>query len=272
MARATAQQVKLSFEKRFESELLAKCEIPEVRNALDTIRRGTWKRWKAHEPLSAEVPPESPSWGFAEPFWLEIGVCRRNGIEIRIDDNGEKPPEVSIHMGIEAEQEGLAARLQYTQDLLSPGEYDLWEIKRDAPLSRVLGDVEYQWRELREDRNRLQLLERRGSCRGPSTDRLLWAIEVYRRRCHGETWREIAIALTKGPSTLRRALTDLCERTGLPKPDKGTVLPDSPDSDACSNCTKRHSLSQPCKDCPWIAYMNRHLGPPDLPDYEDDLE
>ena len=272
MARATAQQAKLRFDKRHKAGVLLKCEIPAVRDALSTICHGYWKRWKAGEPVETPIPPKGPRWGFAEPFYSEVGICRSNGVEVRVKDYGEKPPTVFLSLTLEAEQEGLTARIKYPQDLHSPAEYDLWEIKRNAPLSRVLEDVEYQWRELRDERARLQLLEAGGSCRGASTERLLWAIEAYRRRCHGETWSEIAVALDKGQSTLRRALTDLCERTGLPRPDIGTVLPDSPDSDACSNCTKRHSPSQPCKNCPWVAFMDRNLESAELPGFEREFE
>jgi hypothetical protein len=272
MARATAQQVKIRFEKRFKSEILVKCEIPEVRKSLDTIRRGTWKRWKAGEPVELPTPPKGPRWGFAEPFWQEVGICRSNGVEVRMKDCGEKPPTVFLSLTLEAEQEGLTARFQYPGRPLLPGEYDLWEIKRDAPLSRILEDVEYQWRERHDERRRLQLLDTRGSCQEKNTDRLLWSIEAYRRRYHGETFREIAIAMDKGQSTVRRAITDLCARTGLPKPRIGTALPDAPDSDDCDNCAKRHSPSQPCKDCPWTAYIGRHFGPSDLPGFEREFE
>jgi hypothetical protein len=271
MARATAQQAKSSFDKRYKARVLLKCEIPAVRKALLTIRRGYWKRWKEGEPVETPIPPKGPSWGFTEPFYPEVGICRSNGVEVRVKDHGEKPPTVFLSLTLEAEREDWAARL-HPESLLSSGDYDRWEIKRDAPLSRVLEDVEYQWRELRDERARLQLLETGDSCRGESTDRLLCAIEAYRRRCHDETWREIAIALNKGESTLRRAVTDLCERTKLPKPAKGTALPDSPDSDDCDNCAKRHSPSQPCKDCPWTAYIGRHFGPSDLPGFEREFE
>ena len=151
MARATSQQAKLRFEKRYKTRVLLKCEIPAVRDALSTIRRGAWKRWKAGEPVEVPIPPMGPSWGFTEPFWQEVGICRSHSVEVRVKDCGEKSPIVYLSLNLEADQEGLAARVKYPQNLLSPAEYDLWEIKRDGPLSRIFVDVENQWRELREE-------------------------------------------------------------------------------------------------------------------------
>ena len=81
--------------------------------------------------------------------------------------------------------------------------------------------------------------------RGSSMDRFLWSVEAYRRRHEGELWKKITRDLGKGPTTVRKAVSDLCERTGLPYPDpkKQTVLPDAPETD-CDACPKRLANSQ----------------------------
>jgi hypothetical protein len=226
VARATASQTRVRFEKRHEAKIRDRLEIPEVRDAFAAIRRGAEHRFRSGEPVEVRYPEaDGPIRGFAEPFWLELVVCRRNGVIVQVNDRGSDPPELDLSLSPKAEQEGLAARFLYPQDFRRSSQYDLWEIRRDAPLSRILEDVEYQWREMHAERARL---------------------------------------LGKGESTVRRAITDLCKRTGLPWPMKGTVLPDHPKAD-CDNCPERRSPSEPCADCKWLIYVNKHIGPPELP-------
>lgn len=272
MAKPTAAQAELRFEKRYEARLREKIEIPEVRDAVAVIQRESTRRWKGGEPLGATLePPLKVSQAPSSPFWLEEAVCRCNGVGVRVEDRGSKPPLVRLSLRLEVEGQGQFARVQYPQDLLSPNEYDVWEISREGPLGQILEDVEYQWRELYQERQR-----RRGGgmfdanappaplpTRGRSTNRTLWAIEAYRRRLEGQKWREIALALKKGQSTLRRAVADFSERARLPKPKPGAVLPDAPQVD-CDNCTKRLAPGEPCRDCPWLVYADSHLGPGEL--------
>jgi hypothetical protein len=267
MARPTAKQAKLNFEKRSESRVLLKCEIPEVKDALATIRRDAWARWKAGDPVEAPSRPSEVVWGSAEPFWLQIAVCQSNGLEVQIKDRGDKRPRVTVSLKVKEAQKGLAARFEYPQDLVRTAQYDRWEIKRDAPITRILEDVEYQWRQIRDDRDRIEGRETKSRRRGSSTDRRLWAIEAYRRRCEGEIWREIAQRLRKHESTVREAVKDLCQTSGLPWPKKGTVLPDAPSTD-CENCSKRRSPSQPCDECPWVAFAEQYLAPSESPGVE----
>jgi hypothetical protein len=154
MARTTANQAKFRFENRHETRLREKWEISEVRKALMAIHLRASQRWRARMPVEEPPPATRKARGLARPFWFEIAVCRRNDLCVRVEDRGSEPPVVNVSFEREDEQEGLAARLKYPQDLSRPVEYDLWEIRRDVPLSRILRDVKRQWRELHEERRR----------------------------------------------------------------------------------------------------------------------
>ena len=279
MARPSAKTAKIRFEKRRDARVRTKCEHREVRKSLAAIQQEAMRRFQSGEPV-AEPVPKGPSRGPLSRISLDLAICRSHGVSAWIEDRGSQPPVVVLGLTLRTEGEGLAARLKYPQHFLRPAEYDLWEIRRDAPLYQILEDVAYQWQELKSDRDRRrevqagraslrslfdpdELGSERPRPRGRSVERWLWSIEAYRRRQQDETWPEIAAALGKGESTVRRAVDDLCRQTGLPKPGKGTVLPDAPMID-CNNCPKRRSPSEACDECPWPAYADQYVGPPEL--------
>ena len=261
MARPTKKQARVRFEKRYETRLRETLEIPEVRDAVAKIRRDAWRLWKAREPVESPISVGETR-RESSLYWLERAVCRRNRVSVRIEGRGTKRPVVHLSLTIAAEQVGLAARLRYPQDLISPSQYDLWEIRRDASLARIREDFEYQWRELHEERR----LRREGKLargapgsglpprRGPSTERKHWAIVAYQQRQHGAKWREIGQAVKRHESSVRSAVKDLCKRTGLTWPEPGTALPDAPTTD-CNNCPNRPSPSELCDECAWLPYI-----------------
>jgi hypothetical protein len=258
MARPTAGQVKLQFEKRRKAWLRQKCEIPEVREAVAAIEREVRRRWQAGERVESPHPVGDKPTRNPLPFWFERAVCRRNGVAVRVEEKGKNPPIVHLSPTIEAEaeREDLTARLQHPQNLISPAEYDLWEIRRDAPLSRILEDVQYQWCALQEARASRGVLAERHK-RGSSMDRLLRSLDMYRARLQGDRWAAIAARFRCHVKTAQRAVRDLCERFDLPPPRRGAVLPDAPTAADCPpDCAKRLGPAEPCPECPWRDYAN----------------
>ena len=142
MARATASKAKLQFNSRYYVRLAALCEAPAIRGRVETL----CNRWGELHEAGYDPRPrvtETPERGVASPLFEEIAFLRARGIQVSLEER-EGRPVVDLSLSHEVAQEGLAARLVYPQDLLSGAEYDLWEIRRDAPVSRILADLQVQ--------------------------------------------------------------------------------------------------------------------------------
>jgi hypothetical protein len=265
MAKLAASQIRIRVEARFELQLKVVCERSEVREALEEIRADLEARWKAGRALSPLVGKpvrKAPDW-----LWDPHQVCRENGIVARVEVVKGKAPQVKVAFTAKGARAHLAARLVYPQNLLGAGDFDLFEISRHAPMSRIVEDLKVELEELRAERERRGAVIRRFGSAGSRTDVFLRAVEAYRRRSQGATWPELARDLKWSSAAMRRAVSNLCAATGLPSPKKGVVLPDRPDVD-CDGCAMRTSPTTTCATCPLLAHFERCLeleGLPDLP-------
>jgi hypothetical protein len=256
LARPTSKQSRLRFERRSRVKLEALCQTPTIRDALKAIEQDVEARWKAGLPFATEPPMRGRV--TPEPCWYEHWQCRQAGVLVGIEDRGRELPMIYLSLSIKAEIEDLAVRLVFPQDLLREQEYDLWEIRRDAPLSRVIEDLTVQWEDLQKQREKRRARFSARRSRGPSSARQALGLEAYRRRLAGQTWEEISRVLERSSSTLRSAVNDLCDATSLPHPIRGNSIPDLPIVD-CDNCPRRRSPIHPCADCPVAAHLKRYL-------------
>jgi hypothetical protein len=253
----THKSARLRFEQRNRAAIEERLAHPEAQDALARFRSEIERRWRAGDLIHERGG--AARHGPAEPGWFDALILSGHGLHVTVGTGDANGPEILVSPSVEAEQAHRAARLAHPQNLLGPAEYDTWEIRRDAPLARVLDDLIPTWIDLNAERQRLY--GGGASGRGESAARRLVALEAYRRRLNGESWPALARAFRKGESTLRRAVSDICGRAGLPLPAKGTVVPDLPDVD-CDSCPKRRSYSRPCRECPVIRHLDRYLGAP----------
>jgi hypothetical protein len=226
-----------------EAEKKARCRRPVVREALSRIDR------EARENFARGISNDDrPTKGGAasyvpSSFWLEINTCRQNGLHVRVIDEMAGPRiEIELDLGAEYESVGarLGARLVYPQNLLKPGTWDLWEIRRDAPIGRIVEDLEAQLIEIRGGRIALG-----------QTRRNFRALEAYRLRVERWAWKKIGHHLACDPKTAERMVRDLLARAPhLPKPAKARPL-DCPGDD----CPKRRGIAIPCETCPWLRRL-----------------
>jgi hypothetical protein len=260
--RPTAKESRVRFDHRFRARIEVICATRTVRDALAAIQNDVMARWREGRPFATEPPKRGRA--TPEPCWYEHWLCRQAGVVVGIEDRGrEVVPMLLLSLTTKAALEGRAARVKFPQNLLEEREYDLWEISRTAPLSQIIEDVTVEWGELQTQRERRGARFRASRRRGSSAVRQALALEAYRKRLNGHSWAEVAQAVGKSSSSIRAAVADVCAATGLPRPDRGTSIPELPASD-CDRCPKRRSPSQACADCPVIAHLRRFLS-----DYEE---
>jgi hypothetical protein len=250
MARKKGRRARLVFDVRSKAEIERRSAPPEVATALETIRDEGARLYSEGLDLGLWVAPKGRV--AFDPLWNERHICRRHGLDVQFRHDDSGPPTVIVMLTFSAHREQLVARLAI-QNLLVDAEYDVWEIKRDAPLSRVLEEVETQKRELDASRAR-RGLKRHTVTRGRSPAQQLRALDMYRSRCAGRGWNEVGRAHRIHDASARRAVRVLCERFDLPKP---TVTVAGPPLEAdCDNCPKRPlSPIGFCDRCPWLPWL-----------------
>jgi hypothetical protein len=251
MARLTASQFGTQFDKRHEVRVKAIWSEPEVREALRAIG------------VELEALRETGGLVAGELGLEQTGrlselrkTCHRHGLVVRIVVADSGKVEVLVSLSLKAEHEELSARPFYMNDPMTDGEFDLWEISRDAPITRIVQDLTFRLRRLRGERRLRGAVRLKFGGSTSRTDLFLRAIEVYRRRLQGDTWAELEKTMQWTSSPMRRAVSLLLEATGLPRPAKGVILPDRPRED-CDGCKKRTSPMRPCAGCPYVAYVER---------------
>ena len=266
MPRLKGRRAEIRFDDREKAKINQIRSIPDIRDAVDQICRKAdelhaqgWdftERWSENRPRVA--------WGIRNPFGRQEALCRRHGLHVWVTGGGTTKPTVHLSLMPGAAQEGLAARIQYPQNLLTGSNYDIWEIDRAAPLARVLEDIEVQWRRLHLQRAEWGLVSGRRR-RGRGREAFLRAIDAYRARSEGKSWDEIARNHGRHRKTAETLVRNLCRKSGLPWPKSRAAAAGfwTPPDCAGENCPKRPGLSEPCRECPWISIA---LGvSPDVP-------
>ena len=257
MPRAKGREIELRFRGRYEARARAKCQIPAVRDAIEGIRFRAAKLYDdGHRFQRWSAETHTDGWQGGDPFCGEVSICYSNGLHVWVDGNTDGSPIVTIQLTTEEEQGSLAARLVHPQRLLAASEYDLWEIRRDAPISRILEDIEAQRKEIDRDRAELQIFTQAGKL-GRQLPRLLRGCEIYRRRVEGEPWADIARGMNCHKRTAKKVVDDLCAEMGLPKPQKGVVDAGILELSQCrdNDCPDRTVASEVCARCPFRKFL-----------------
>jgi hypothetical protein len=250
MARRKGRRARLVFDRRSQAEIERRSVHPEVAAALDTIREEGARFYSAGLDLGLWVAPKGRV--AFDPLSSERHTCRRHGLDVRFRHDDSGPPTVVLMLTFSAHREQLVAR-PAIQNLLAEAEYDVWEIKRDAPLSRILEEIETQKRELDDSRAR-RGVKRHTVTRGRSAAQQLRALDMYRSRCLGRGWKEVSRRHRLHHSSARRAVRVLCERFDLPIP--GVTVAGPPLEADCDNCLERPlSPTGSCDGCPWLRWL-----------------
>jgi hypothetical protein len=194
-----------------------------------------------------------------------------------------------LSLTFEAEQEGLAARIKYPQNLESPAEYDLWEIKRDASLPEIFEEIRIHKTDIDRDRVMIQAGKRKVGERAIAPrwtlTRILQATEIYKQRTEGIRWNHIAQRMGRNIKTPQKILRDFCEELEFERPKKGSVIRGGDKLGQClgDECPNRRGPADPCPECPALEFLGNlraaetkqsHLitksgAIPDRPDDED---